>query len=120
MTQADRIGGCDTQTPTDQRHGRVFEFHNRKTGEIGAVKMQWASTVICDIGEAAKALVNRKAGKAKFASAHDLRRSSGQRWASRVMPQVLIELMRHKDISTILKYYVGINAKATAPYSVML
>ena len=30
------------------------------------------------------------------------------------MPQVLMELMRHKDITTTLKYYVGSEAKATA------
>jgi len=31
----------------------------------------------------------------KYASAHDLRRSFGTRWAKRVMPVVLQKLMRH-------------------------
>jgi integrase len=53
-------------------------------------------------------------GKLKYASAHDLRRSFGERWASRVMPQVLMELMRHESIQTTLKYYVGRNAETTA------
>jgi integrase len=53
-------------------------------------------------------------GKLKYASAHDLRRSFGQRWASRVMPQVLMELMRHESIETTLRYYVGRNAQSTA------
>jgi integrase len=102
------------QTPEADRTGRVFKFYKRKTGKMGTVKMQWASTVLCDIGKAARVVVSKKAGHTKFASAHDLRRSFGQRWASRVMPQVLMELMRHKDITTTLKYYVGSNAQATA------
>ena len=52
-------------------------------------------------------------GKVKFASAHDLRRF-GERWASRVMPQVLMELMRHESIETTMKFYVGRNAQTTA------
>ena len=57
-----------------------------------------------------------KLGKAtvKFASAHDLRRSFGERWASRLMPQVLKELMRHESIETTLNFYVGRNAQTTA------
>jgi integrase len=50
----------------------------------------------------------------KFASAHDLRRAFGQRWAGNVMPTVLRELMRHEDIATTMKFYVGQNAEATA------
>ena len=53
-------------------------------------------------------------GKVKFASAHDLRRAFGERWATRVMPQVLRELMRHENINTTMKYYVGRNAQRTA------
>ncbi len=52
--------------------------------------------------------------KDKPATAHDLRRSFGQRWAALVMPQVLMELMRHESIDTTLKYYVGRNAQRTA------
>ena len=51
--------------------------------------------------------------KVKYASAHDMRRSFGERWASRVMPQVLMELMRHESIDTTLRYYVGRNAQQT-------
>ena len=56
----------------------------------------------------------RRRGKPKFASAHDFRRSFGERWASRVMPVVLMELMRHESMSTTLKFYVGRNAERTA------
>ena len=31
-----------------------------------------------------------------------------------VMPTVLRELMRHADINTTMRYYVGVNADATA------
>jgi hypothetical protein len=50
----------------------------------------------------------------KHASAHDLRRSFGERWAPRVMPQILMQLMRHESIETTLKFYVGRNAETTA------
>ena len=53
-------------------------------------------------------------GKVKYASAHDLRRSFGERWATRVMPQVLMELMRHASIKATMRYYVGRNAQRTA------
>jgi integrase len=47
----------------------------------------------------------------KVASAHDLRRAFGGRWAARVMPAVLKELMRHKSIETTIRYHAGTNAK---------
>jgi len=50
----------------------------------------------------------------KYASAHDLRRSFGERWATRVMPVVLQELMRHESIDTTMRYYVGRSAQSTA------
>jgi integrase len=78
------------------------------------------SKVVSAIGRSAGIVVDRKATsdpdspRVKYASAHDLRRSFGARWAVRVMPQVLMELMRHEKIETTLKYYVGKNAEATA------
>jgi hypothetical protein len=50
----------------------------------------------------------------KYASAHDLRRSFGERWAERVLPKVLMELMRHESIGTTMRFYVGQNAQRTA------
>ncbi len=50
----------------------------------------------------------------EYATAHDLRRSFAQRWASRVMPPILQHLMRHQSIQTTMKYYVGSNADAAA------
>lgn len=46
------------------------------------------------------------AGKVKFASAHDLPRSFGTRWAPRVMPIMLQQLRRHESFDTTLRYYV--------------
>jgi len=42
----------------------------------------------------------------KFASAHDLRRTFGQRWSLRVHPLVLKTIMRHSSIETTLRFYV--------------
>jgi integrase len=50
----------------------------------------------------------------KYASAHDFRRAFGERWAARIMPAQLKELMRHESIETTLRYYVGTNAARTA------
>ena len=50
----------------------------------------------------------------KFASAHDLRRAFGTRWAKRVMPAVLQRLMRHAEIGTTMKYYVTMDADSVA------
>jgi integrase len=52
--------------------------------------------------------------RVKYASAHDLRRAFGERWAARIMPAQLKELMRHESIETTLRYYVGTNAERTA------
>jgi hypothetical protein len=68
------------------------------------------SKIVSSIGEKAKVRVDVK----KTASAHDLRRAFGERWAARLMPAQLMELMRHETIETTLSYYVGRNAERTA------
>ncbi len=50
----------------------------------------------------------------KYASAHDFRRAFGVRWAARLMPAQLMELMRHESIETTLRFYVGTDAQRTA------
>jgi integrase len=60
-------------------------------------------------------LKDRKSEVAKeFATAHDLGRSINFRWFRRVMPAMFKELMRHSDIGATTKFYVGVNAEATA------
>ncbi len=97
-------------TPEAERTGPVFSIPGRWGG--GCVGLQWASRVIGAIGKAARVVVDRDAGK--FASAHDLRRSFGEKWSKLVMPIVLQQLMRHESIETTLRYYVGQNAESTA------
>ena len=53
-------------------------------------------------------------GKTKYASAHDLRRSFGDRWAKRVMPAVLQKLMRHESIETSMGFYVDLDTDELA------
>ena len=101
-------------TPEAERTGPVFNplTRRRRSDRPGE---WWVSRTVCKFGEKAGIRVNTDAtGNVKYASAHDLRRSFGERWASRVMPQVLKELMRHESIDTTMKYYVGRNAQSTA------
>lgn len=102
-------------TPVVQRSGKVLPLLGRR-GQARKVTVEWASSTIAKMGAAANIVVkkNSKTGKLKYASAQDLRRSFGERWARRVMPVVLKELMRHESIETTLKFYVGVNAKETA------
>jgi integrase len=87
------------QTPPQARIGLVapvrFQTRERVSEQISA------------IGKAAGVVVN---DDDKAASAHDFRRSFGTRWARKVMPMTLQKLMRHADISTTLKYYVGLTS----------
>ena len=50
----------------------------------------------------------------KYASCHDFRRSFGERWSTRVMPATLQQMMRHADISTTMRFYVGRNGQKAA------
>jgi integrase len=94
----------------DQRDGRVFRLASKTGNSVRDLRV--VSKTISAIGERAGVVVD--AHKGKFASAHDLRRSFGLRWATRVLPQVLQGMMRHKDISTTMTYYVGSLAETTA------
>src|SRR4029079_8409731 len=100
-------------TPEGDRTGPVFRpctLSGRRPDELRVSK------VLSKAGELAgvKVKTDAKTGKVKYASAHDLRRSFGERWASRVMPQILMELMRHESIDTTMRFYVGRNAQRTA------
>lgn len=109
--------------PFIDRVGRVF---NPVLSRGVCHRVDTVSRAICNLGKAAKIKVDeksvkdRKTGKAKrksvWASAHDLRRSFGFRWARKVMPMVLKELMRHESVATTEKFYVGINAQQTAKF----
>ncbi len=95
--------------PEACRTGPVFNLE-RADGKTGRPAVDRVSKIVSSIGEKAKVRVDVK----KTASAHDLRRAFGERWAARLMPAQLMELMRHETIETTLSYYVGRNAERTA------
>jgi integrase len=98
------------RTPEEDRRGPVFRPIARdksepmNAGNVGAV--------VAAIGRAAKVVTNKAEGR--YATAHDLRRSFGTRWAKRVMPAVLRRLMRHSAIQTTMAYYVELDAAEVA------
>lgn len=77
---------------------------------------QLAGRMVALIGELARVVVHTdaKTGVVKFASAHDLRRSFGTRWAKRVKTPVLMRLMRHENIATTMAYYVSLECDEIA------
>jgi len=98
--------------PESERTGRIFNPQGKRMrGE--RLLLDTVSKIGCKIGKAANVVVNVHpvSGKVKYASAHDLRRSFGERWATRIMPKDLKVVMRHKSIETTMKYYVGSDAK---------
>jgi integrase len=97
------------QTPPDARCGRVFDLGDRPGRQRSAKRV---SRAISEIGARAGVVVNYE--RKKFASAHDLRRSFGTRWAPRVKPATLQLLMRHSSIDTTLRYYVAQDADDVA------
>ncbi len=99
-------------TPDIHRHGPVFT-PRLKTGQETRSVETWKKRIIA-MGKGANVKVDDKNNKVKYASAHDLRRTFGSRWALKVRPLVLKELMRHSSIETTQKYYVGLDAERTA------
>lgn len=99
-------------TPPAERRGPVFN----PQGVEGRASYDVAGRVLCLVGELAgvKVHTHPKTGKVKYASAHDLRRSFGDRWSRKVMPAVLQKLMRHETVETTLRFYVGLDADSLA------
>ncbi|MCA9233806.1 MAG: site-specific integrase, partial [Planctomycetales bacterium] len=63
-----------------------------------------AKRVVSDIGKRAGVVVS---GSGKTASAHDLRRSFGQRMADAGVPVRLLQaMMRHRSFTTTEQYYL--------------
>lgn len=98
--------------------GYVFKptFNRMKTLRP---RLDTMSKIISRIGEKAGVITDirtDKDGNEKkiHATAHDLRRGFGTRWAPLVQPRVLMEMMRHGNIETTMKYYVVGNAQQTS------
>ena len=89
--------------PAKERAGPAFKL----TSLISGKQLTHGSVgrIVSRMGQAAEVLVNRE--EKKYASAHDLRRSFGTRWAAKVKPATLQLLMRHESIETTMKYYVA-------------
>ena len=81
--------------------GLVFGNYGKNVAPLSTKR---ASRCISAIGKAASVVIDKAARQ--YATAHDLRRSFGSRWAKRLLPAVLKELMRHSSINTTMKYYV--------------
>jgi integrase len=86
--------------PADERTGHVFTVTRQR---------QEAARLIRECAKKADVKVS-EFPKVKYASAHDFRRSFASRWAMKVAPAVLQQLMRHESIATTMKHYVQLNA----------
>jgi integrase len=108
--------------PGEKRKGCVFRWplsrgNSRSVKTIG--KRISAAGVAAGVITGERTI--RKRGKApvigpQYATAHDWRRSFGDRWSMKVMPVLLKEMMRHSSIETTLKYYVGRDADRMAEH----
>jgi len=104
------------ETTESDRTGAVFKLPGIR-GRSTELRSKWVGKILSKIGKAAGVRVHvdpKDPARVKYASAHDLRRAFGERWAARIMPAQLKELMRHESIETTLRYYVGTNAERTA------
>ena len=88
------------QVAGSRRNGLVFKWPLSR-GYSESVKT--IGKRISLLGTKAKVVT----GKGKTASAHDLRRTFGSRWSTKVQPFVLRTLMRHSSITTTERFYVG-------------
>lgn len=86
-------------TPAGQRTGLVGGV-SHSTDHAGRI-----------ISAAGKSIL---VGADRHATAHDLRRSFGTRWAQRVKSSVLKVLMRHASITTTDTYYIELTAASIA------
>jgi integrase len=101
------------ETPAPQRFGWVFNPMSLQTKLKRRVRHQrpsaeWVGKVISRIGAKAGVIVCPAKGekKAKYASAHDLRRSCGERMADAEVPErELAKILRHADVQTTRQFY---------------
>ncbi len=112
-------------TPEAKRKGLVFGIYSG--GADKPLSTQRAGRYISAIGEKARVVTNSSSTRKRLnkntgiveivsgcATAHDLRRSFGTRWSQKVMPRVLMQLMRHTSITTTMKFYVENNADSVS------
>ena len=123
QAEADK-GGQDRLLPMTREFAELIEPHRKESGFVFNPERvhngrksnhrrntEWVSVVGSRIGEASDTIVSSAGSKTKYASFHDFRRSFGDRWSQKVMPQMLMTLMRHESIDTTLRFYVGHDAE---------
>ena len=111
-------------TPAKERKGWVFNPISLQTRLGRKVRhsrpeAEWVGKVIAQIGKAAGVEVepsDERAGRpTKFATAHDLRRSCGERLREAgVPPLVICRVMRHSSWETTRKHYAPGNIQNDA------
>jgi integrase len=89
------------RTPEHLRTGYLVDVRNAAGKRFEAAKL---SEEVSKIGKAAGVRTDGE----RFASAHDLRRTFATRWAAKVRPMTLQRMLRHSDLSTTLRFYVGL------------
>jgi integrase len=112
------------ETPTDQRKGWVFNPSSLQLKMGRKVRHQrpdaeWVGKVIARIGKEAGIEVepadDRTGRPTKYATAHDLRRSCGERLRDAgVPPLVICRVMRHSSWETTRKHYAPGNVQSDA------
>ena len=103
------------ETPSEQRTGWVFDPLSLQLRLVRKVQherpaAEWVGRVVSRIGEAAGIVVEQAdehTGRPiKYATAHDLRRSCGERLRDAgVPPLVICRVMRHSSWETTRKHY---------------
>lgn len=99
-----RFGALLDEIPEEQRTGWIFDPKPLRADWTRRLSVGQASRIVSDIGENAGIVVSEDG---KFASAHDLRRSFGQRMADAgLSPRDLQAIMRHSSVTTTERYYL--------------
>ncbi len=89
--------------PDPLRTGYLVRVVNAAGNRYSAEKL---SDEVSRIGKASGAEVDGESP-----TAHDLRRTFATRWASKVRPMTLQRMLRHSDLSTTLRFYVGLSVE---------
>jgi len=112
------------ETPEDERTGWVFQpmslnlQHDRKV-RYERLKAEWVGKVVASIGKKAGIIVEpaqpERGKEAKFASAHDLRRTCAQRLDDAGVPELdIMAVMRHRQRETLRRHYAPGSTQKTA------
>ncbi len=103
--------------PKKDRHGPFFTVLT-KEGKPYSRSRHPVGKIIAELGRKAGIVVkvDHRTQEKEFASAHDLRRSFGERWAKRVEAPFLQKMMRHSAITTTLRYYSSRDAHDAAAH----